>query len=169
MVNDLNKIMTSETMIQVGRELIGRQLTIAFAESATAGWLTSEFSLIDHAGKFLKGGVVCYDACVKQELLKVEEDLIKKFTPESMEVTKAIAHGLADVIASDIQIGVTGLTASGGSETAEKPVGTMFIYGCRNAEMIFTERLNLNGSREDIVSGTVQRCAELLADYLQQV
>jgi nicotinamide mononucleotide (NMN) deamidase PncC len=42
-----------------------------------------------------------------------------------MEVTEAIARGLTTLIPADIHIGITGLPCPGGSETAEKPIGTM--------------------------------------------
>ena len=161
--------MTSEIMKEVGGMLIEKHLTVAFAESATAGRLTADFSMIENAGKFLKGGIACYDACVKEDLLHVDHQLIEDFTPESMEVTKAIAVGLNKAIPSDIQIGITGLTCPGGSETAEKPAGTMFICGTRNGDTIFSERLNFDGEREEIVERTVERCGELLKDYLQSL
>ncbi|MFD2287614.1 nicotinamide-nucleotide amidohydrolase family protein [Pedobacter petrophilus] len=161
--------MTSEIMKEVGSMLIEKHLTVAFAESATAGRLTAEFSMIDNAGKFLKGGIACYDACIKEDLLHVDHQLIEDFTPESMEVTKAIAVGLNKAIPSDIQIGITGLTCAGGSETAEKPVGTMFICGTRNGDAIFSERLHFDGEREEIVEHTIEKCGELLKDYLQSL
>src|ERR1700743_1989036 len=51
-------------------------LTIAFAESATAGWLCSEFALTEESGKVLKGGIACYDASLKVSLLGVPQHLI---------------------------------------------------------------------------------------------
>ena len=78
-----------EKLHLVGRLLIENKLTVAFAASATAGRITSEFSLIDDAGKFLKGGIACYDAAIKESLLDVPHELIDRFTPESMEVTRA--------------------------------------------------------------------------------
>jgi nicotinamide-nucleotide amidase len=158
--------MISETLQQVGKLLIENRLTLAFAESATAGRLSAEFSLIDDAGKFLKGGVACYDACIKESRLKVDHEVIKKFTPESMEVTKAITEGLASLIPAHILVGVTGLTCPGGSETEEKPVGTMFIYAIKDGEHLFSERMNFQGNREDIVSHTVERTAVLLEQNL---
>lgn len=151
---------------QLGKILIEKKLTIAFAESATAGRLCSEFSLIENAGSFLKGGIVCYDACIKEELLKVKPSLIKKYTPESMEVTKAIAEGLRKLIPADLHIGITGLTCPGGSETADKPVGTMFIYAAYDQGMLFSRQMHFTGEREDIVYSTVVKCAELLNQHL---
>jgi nicotinamide-nucleotide amidase len=146
--------------------LNSKKLTIAFAESATAGRLCAEFSLVEEAGGFLRGGIVCYDACLKEDLLKVDSMLIEQYTPESMEVTKAITEGLSSLIAADIHIGITGLTGPGGSETAEKPVGTMFIYAIRQQTLIFSERLNFSGTRETIVASTVEACAHLLFESL---
>ncbi|SFA52571.1 competence/damage-inducible protein cinA [Pedobacter suwonensis] len=161
--------MKSNKMDAVGKMLIGKKLTIAFAESATAGRLSAEFSMIDHAGEFLKGGIACYDAQLKQDLLQVDHTLIKTYTPESMEVTRAISLGLSRLIPADIHIGITGLTAPGGSETEEKPVGTVFIYATSKGGLVFSERLNFTGEREEIVSATVEACADLLIDYLSAI
>ena len=158
--------MVSDTLKQVGRLLIESRLTLAFAESATAGRLSAEFSLIDDAGDFLKGGIACYDACIKENLLRVGHDLIEKFTPESMEVTKAITEGLVRLMPSDIHIGITGLTCPGGSETKEKPVGSMFIYALKGGMHLFSERMNFSGDRQEIVSKTIERTAVLMKQHL---
>jgi nicotinamide-nucleotide amidase len=149
-----------------GDLLIDRELSIAFAESATAGRLTAEFSMVENAGKFLKGGIACYDACLKESILKVPAALIKQYTPESMEVTEAIASGLSRLIAADIHIGITGLPAPGGSETAEKPVGTMFIYGLHDAKTIFSDRIVFLGNPEEVVLQSVKHTALLIKNYL---
>jgi nicotinamide-nucleotide amidase len=53
----------AERKISICSKLMAEQgLTIAFAESATAGWLCSEFALTEESGKVLKGGIACYDA-----------------------------------------------------------------------------------------------------------
>jgi nicotinamide-nucleotide amidase len=161
--------MKSDKMNVVGKMLISKKLTIAFAESATAGRLSAEFSMIDHAGEFLKGGIACYDAQLKEDLLQVNHTLIETYTPESMEVTRAISLGLSQLIPADIQIGITGLTAPGGSETKEKPIGTIFIYATNKGELAFSERFNFTGEREEIVSATVDACADLLINYLSAV
>ncbi len=159
--------MASEIMQYVGRMLIKRKLTIAFAESATAGRLCAEFSMIKNAGNFLKGCIACYDASIKEDLLQVSHSLIEKFSPESIEVTRAITNGLSQVILADIHIGITGLTSPGGSESPEKPVGTMFIYATLKGEVLFSHRECFTGNRENIVYSTVIRCAELLEEHLK--
>jgi nicotinamide-nucleotide amidase len=160
-LNDMDKIINECATL-----LIDGDLTLAFAESATAGRAAAEFSLAESAGKFLKGGLVCYDAGIKEELLGVSPELVEKYTPESAEVTVAITKGISKLIPSDISIGITGLTCPGGSETAEKPVGTMFIYGVHNGREIIDERVVFEGNPEQIVIKTVAHIAALLRLYL---
>src|ERR1700709_2189598 len=101
----------AESKISICSKLMANQgLTISFAESATAGWLCSEFALTEESGKVLKGGLACYDADLKVKLLGVPQELIDTYTPESMEVTREMAYRLRDIIPSDIQVTVTGLT-----------------------------------------------------------
>ena len=156
-----------ETNIErAAKLLLEKKLTIAFAESATAGRLSAEFSLTKDAGKYLKGSLVCYDACLKEDILKVDKKLIQDCTPESAEVTMAIAFGLENLIKADIHIGVTGLPAPGGSETIEKPVGTMFTCAVKGGKVLFQDRHVFSGSPEEIILGAIDRIAVLLAKQL---
>lgn len=150
-----------------GHLLAQKKLTLAFAESATAGRAAMEFSLCEHAGEFLKGGLVCYDAHLKEYLLQVPKRLIEKFTPESQEVTYAIAKGLRSVIPADITIGITGLTRAGGSETKEKPVGTIFFCAILGEKKLFEDRRHFEGDQIEISSKAVAHLSELLIDVLQ--
>ncbi|MEJ2881006.1 CinA family protein [Pedobacter sp. GR22-6] len=142
--------------------LLAQGLSIAFAESATAGRVAAEFSLPCNAGKFLTGGLVCYDARLKTTLLGVPESLIEKYTPESMEVTEAIARGLTRLISADIHVGITGLPCPGGSESEEKPVGTMFVCAMKGESQLFAERRLFQGEHTQIILQSVCWTADLL-------
>jgi len=158
--------MPSEIVIACSELLIEKELTLAFAESASAGRLSAEFSLVPKCGKMLKGGLVCYDAGVKLDILGVPADVVEKYTPESAEVTKELAERLKDFMPSDIQVAVTGLTMEGGSETEEKPVGTMFIHALIEGKPVAVREV-YKGSPEQIVLQTVDRVARLLMDHLK--
>ena len=151
---------------ECGHLLMEKKLTIAFAESATAGRLASEFSLVPDSGKFLIGGLVCYDACLKQEILGVPEEMIREFTPESAEVTEELARRLPRLIKSDIQVAITGLTTDGGSETPEKPVGTMFIHMIMKGRS-FPKKCQLSGKPEEIVLQTVEAVARMIMEAVK--
>jgi nicotinamide-nucleotide amidase len=159
--------MPSQIVLTCAEILMEKKLTIAFAESASAGRLSAEFSLVPECGNMLKGGLVCYDACIKQDVLGVPKEVIEKYTPESAEVTKELAERMQDFIKADIQVAVTGLTTPGGSETPEKPVGTMFIHAIISGKP-FAVREVYTGGPEEIVLQTVERVAQLLIDELKK-
>lgn len=160
--------MAESKIAELSRLMAQKGLTIAFAESATAGWLCSEFALTEHSGKVLKGGIVCYDADLKVSLLGVPRELFDKFTPESMEVTRDLAERLDAKIPSDIQVAVTGLTAPGGSETTEKPVGTMFVFAVVKGNACSFRKI-FSGTREDIIHQTIQAAAEMLIEAVKDL
>ncbi|RZJ86228.1 MAG: hypothetical protein EOO20_18730 [Chryseobacterium sp.] len=59
-----------------------------------------------------------------------------------------LTDGVGQMIPADIHVGVTGLTCPGGSQTKEKPMGTIFIYGQRGNTTIFSERVRFTGSKK---------------------
>lgn len=154
-----------EAVSRCSELLAERNLTIAFAESATAGKLAFEFSLTRYSGAILKGGIVCYNACVKEDMLDVSSGLISTYTPESAEVTREICHALQRKMPSDLSVAITGLTAPGGSESPLKPVGTMF-FCIRYKQDVHEQRILLEGSPSDIVNKSVAAISEAICSIL---
>lgn len=114
---------------QCCNELERQQLKIAFIESASSGFLCSQFSIYKHSGaEILLGSLVCYDPSIKLQVLHIDPKLIEQYTAESAEVTQALANaGQKLFSAADVIVACTGLLKPGGSATAEKPEGTFFI------------------------------------------
>ena len=158
--------MPSKILEDCSKLLREKKLTVAFAESVTAGRVIAEFSLLPHCGQILTGSLVCYDAGIKQDILNVSKDLVDKYTPESAEVTEAMAKGLKNFIKSNIQVAVTGLTMPGGSETIEKPVGTVFVH-IINEEVVVAERCKFDGTPEEIVLQTVDSVAKNIINSIE--
>ncbi len=104
-------------------------LTIAFIESASSGYLSSQFSIYKNSGAdILLGGLVSYDPSIKISILHISPSLIDTHTAESAEVTQAMAeHGKKLFTKADFVVACTGLLKPGGSATAEKPEGTFYI------------------------------------------
>ncbi|AKD05433.1 decaheme cytochrome c MtrA [Pontibacter korlensis] len=102
-------------------------LTVAFAESCTAGMLASEFVKAKGSSDVLKGSLVVYQPSVKQKLLGVKKETLDLYTAESQQVTNEMVMGLKKALDADISIATTGLAGPGASENEEKPVGTMFV------------------------------------------
>lgn len=146
---------------QCSQALAEHKLTIAFAESASAGRLAHEFALAPCSGQTLIGGIVCYNACVKKDVLGLDPALLDTYSPESAEVTQALAEAYAPTVPADICVALTGLTAPGGSETPEKPVGTVFLY-IRFPDTSVAQRLHFTGGPEAIVEQAVTAVATLI-------
>ncbi|MFL5741573.1 MAG: CinA family protein [Flavisolibacter sp.] len=68
---------------------------------------------------------------------------------------------MPQLISADIHIAITGLTTPGGSETPEKPVGTMFIHMIFQNRS-FKEQKLFRGDAEKIVLQTVETVAEMI-------
>lgn len=158
--------MASQSIILCSRRIAEKGLKIAVVESATAGWLASEFSLTPDSGQIFLGGLTCYDACTKEELLNIPGNIIERYTAESAEVTRLMAERLTKFFKSDIAIAITGLTTPGGSETEDKPVGTMFIHIKLPDGIYCAHREVFKGRAEEIITATVERCGELLCNLL---
>ena len=114
---------------QCCNELERLKLKIAFIESASSGYLCSQFSIYKHSGAdILLGGLVCYDPSIKLQVLHLDPRLIEQYTAESAEVTWALAkEGQKLFTTADVVVACTGLLKPGGSATIEKPEGTFFI------------------------------------------
>lgn len=115
---------TTNKLVQTLRQ---KQLTLALAESVTCGIAAHQLSTCIGTSDVLMGSIVCYSPDVKVSLLGIGERTIARHTPESQAVTDLLARRLKRLISADIYAAVTGLAAPGGSETKQKPVGTVFL------------------------------------------
>ena len=120
-------------------------LTLAMAESMTCGLAASKLSRAAGTSDVLLGSIVCYSPLLKMCLLNVSDRQIKKHSCESKEVTQSLAVNLSKIIKADVYAAITGLASPGGSETKEKPVGTVFIC-VKKGKKIYHYRHRFYGS-----------------------
>lgn len=157
--------MPAKSVIACCHTILAKELTIAFVESASTGRLIYDFTSVPNCGQIVKGSIVCYDRSVKENLLKVPAEAIDKYSAESEEVTHLLAEGLKSLIPADIIVAVTGLASPGGSESDEKPVGTMFIHmviGEKNLK----SKLHFEGDPNEIIAQTIEAVASILLEEL---
>lgn len=109
------------------RKLKDKRLTLALAESVTCGMISFKLSNVKGISEVLKGGIVCYTPEVKNKLLGISKKTIEQHTCESMQVTEGLVKHLPQLIQADVYAAVTGLASSNGSESRNKPVGTVFM------------------------------------------
>ncbi|MDC3073033.1 competence/damage-inducible protein A [Prochlorococcus sp. AH-716-O10] len=107
-------------------ELIKRKESLVFAESCSGGLLSSSITSIPGSSQVFKGSIISYSNNLKQTLLNVPEDLIKKFGAVSKEVAETMAINAKEKLNSDWSIAISGIAGpSGGNK--EKPVGLVYI------------------------------------------
>jgi nicotinamide-nucleotide amidase len=157
---------TELTKLVIG--LKDKGLTVAFAESCTGGLLASEFVKAKGSSDVLKGSLVVYQPEVKMKLLGVKKETLDLYTAESQQVTNELVMGLKNSLKADISIAVTGLVGEGGSETPEKPVGTMFIsflYDGKAEEFRDVFKGNPESVRKQVVDYIFQKLQGVLDEH----
>ncbi len=108
------------------KELIKRKESLVFAESCSGGLLSSSITSIPGSSQVFKGSIISYSNNLKQSLLSVPENLIKKFGAVSEEVAETMAINAKEKLNSDWSIAISGIAGpSGGNK--EKPVGLVYI------------------------------------------
>ncbi|MGI8678192.1 MAG: competence/damage-inducible protein A [Jatrophihabitans sp.] len=149
----------------VADTLLARGVTIATAESCTAGLLAGR--LTDRAGSsaYVLGGLVVYSAQAKHELAGVPSALIERMGAVSEEVAAALAAGARTRLAADIGVGITGIAGPGGG-SAGKPVG--LVHFCvSTSERTLARRVVVPGSRADVRTRSVVIALHLVRALLE--
>jgi nicotinamide-nucleotide amidase len=144
----------------VGRLLIERGLTIATAESCTAGLLAAALTEMPGSSAYLMAGAVTYSNEAKERTLGVPAAAIEQFGAVSAETAEAMARGIRRVYETDLGISVTGIAGPGGG-SAEKPVGLVY-FGLASGNAVTTERRLFHGSRSDIRRRSVTAALQMI-------
>ena len=105
--------------------LTEKKLTIATAESCTAGGIANRISSVPGASKYLVGGVITYATEAKEKLLGVKHSTIEDFNVVSSNVALEMATGAMKLFDTDIAISITGLAGPDAVDGIEP--GTIYI------------------------------------------
>ena len=149
---------TDELLATALRE---RALTVATAESCTAGLLVAR--LVDRPGSsaYVLGGTVAYSNDAKVAQLGVPDELIEAHGAVSPEVARAMADGARARYGAEVGIGVTGVAGPDGG-TPAKPVGYVcFCVTTGNGTVLARDPV-LPGRRADIRERSVDVGMHLL-------
>jgi nicotinamide-nucleotide amidase len=156
---------TVDELVATG--LIERGLTIATAESCTAGLLSARLVALAGASAYLLGGLVVYGNVAKQELAEVPATVLAEVGAVSAEVAQALAEGARAKLHADIGIGITGIAGPGGG-TTEKPVGLVHVCITGPGKTV-SRRLLLPGSRTAVRTRTTEIAMHLIRELLNEL
>ena len=128
--------------------LLERKLTIAAAESCTAGMFCSMLAEVSGISEALKEGVVTYSNEAKEKYLGVSHETLAEFGAVSPETAREMAVGIRERSGADIGVSITGIAGPGGG-TEEKPVGLVYV-GVAMKDAVIVKDLHLFGTRQKI-------------------
>lgn len=106
--------------------LAARGMSIAVAESTTAGLISHRLTRTPGASAFLDGGIIAYSNAAKRRWLDVPDALIERHGAVSAEVARAMAESVRAQAQTKLGIATTGIAGPAGA-TPEKPVGLVYI------------------------------------------
>lgn len=155
---------TLETV--VGKMLSAMALTIAVAESCTAGMIASRLTNVAGASSYLIEGFVTYSNEAKIARLGVPRELIERHGAVSEQVARAMAEGARRVARADIGLSATGIAGPTGA-TPEKPVGLVYLGLAWKNETVALERRFIGKRNENRVF-TTNAALDLLRRHLLQ-
>ena len=144
-------------------ELLKRKQTIAFAESCTGGLLSSAITSISGSSQVFKGSIISYSNSVKNSLLNISKDYLKKYGAVSKEVAEDMAIHVKEKLDTDWAISISGIAGpTGGSQ--EKPVGLVYISiaGPNNYISNIKKIFNSTRNRTEIQTLSVNVCLNSL-------
>ena len=151
---------------QLQNILYNSEKTIGTAESCTGGRIAEAIIAVPGASSYFKGGVISYTNEVKENLLKVNHDVLEEQTAVCEEVAKQMVAGAIDSLHTDYAISATGVAGPTGG-TAEIPVGTIWIgYGSK--EDIRTFKLEEDFGRDINLAIATNKALHLIVDFLKE-
>ena len=130
----------------VQRLMLDRGLTLAVAESCTAGLIGGCLTEQSGSSGFFRGGILAYSDRVKTEQLGVPADLLADTGAVSQETVTSMAVGCRKRIGTDYAVAVSGVSGPEGG-SPDKPVGTTWLAVATPAA-VFARKYRFPADRE---------------------
>jgi nicotinamide-nucleotide amidase len=157
---------------QLGQALRAQHLTLATAESCTAGGIAYAVTMTAGSSQWFDRGFITYTNESKIQLLGVAAAYLRDFGAVSEPVARAMALGALTQSAAQVTVAVTGIAGPDGG-TAAKPVGTVcFAWAIRRdplqAAWVRTQSRGFEGDRAAVRTQSIVHAMQTLVELLQQ-
>ena len=142
-----------------------KNFKLSIAESCTGGLLSSAITSVSGSSKVFSMGLVTYSNQAKTNLLKVSNQVIKRYGAVSVQCCLAMVNNLSKISKSKVCVSITGIAGpKGGSK--QKPVGLVYI-GIRVGKKVVVNKCNFkNKGRTNIQKQTVKKSLHLLLNLI---
>ena len=142
-----------ELALELGQKAKRRGVTVATAESCTAGGLGFEITAVPGSSEWYERGFITYTNRAKEEMLGVKAETLAAFGAVSCETAREMACGALEHSGAQLSVSITGIAGPGGAVPG-KPVGTVcFGFAQRLADgSIVVESVteHFEGNRETV-------------------
>jgi nicotinamide-nucleotide amidase len=129
-------------------------VTLAVAESLTAGGLAQELAAAANASEWFAGGVVAYRPESKFGVLSVTEGPVM-----SRRCAEEMARGVRALFAADVAVATTGV---GGPDEEEGEAPGSVYLAVASEHVVDSRSVQLAGDVEQIIDGSVEAGLEML-------
>lgn len=149
----------------LGSLLVSLGKTISTAESCTGGKLAALLSKHPGSSSFYYGSVISYDNSVKEQLLEVPGEVLKKYGAISEETVTSMVKSIRMQTNTDFSIAISGIAGpTGGTKT--KPIGTVWM-AWDSEKGTRTKCFHLGTLREQITDRACQKAMVELIKWIQ--
>lgn len=144
-----------------------RGLTMATAESCTAGMVAASVGGVPGASAVLRGGAVTYCNEIKHEVLGVSDSTLDAYTAVSEPTAREMASGAQRLFGASVAVSLTGYAGPGGG-TDDEPAGSVYIATCDD-DAVICERHVFAGSRNEVRAKAAVRALEMVAERFERL
>ena len=134
--------------------LIEQKITVATAESCTAGLIAARIGDFSGVSEIFSEGFVTYSNDAKEKNLGVPHETLTTHGAVSEETARAMAEGVCSVTGARLGLSATGIAGPTGG-THDKPVGLVYMGVCLDGETSVIKKV-FKGSREEVRRQTVE-------------
>ena len=143
-----------------------KKFKLSIAESCTGGLLSNAITSVSGSSKVFSIGLVTYSNQAKTNLLKVSNQVIKKYGAVSVQCCLAMVNNLSKISKSNICVSITGIAGPKGGNK-QKPVGLVYI-GLKMANRVMINRyLFKKKGRNNIQKAAVKKSLQLILGILK--
>ena len=150
---------------KIVQKLIKKKLRISFAESCTGGLLSSCITSVSGSSKVFNLGLITYSNKAKINILKVPNEIIRKYGAVSEECCLSMVENLSKISKANISVSITGIAGPNGG-TKLKPVGLVYIGIKKGNKIITKKNLFKNKNRISIQKVTVTTVLNIIGNII---
>lgn len=166
--NTLMEVFKDEKIIEgdlsyinfIQQYLTQNRQTLAVAESCTGGKIASDITEHSGVSSFFLGGVVAYNALLKEQVLGVSKSTINTYSVVSKEVAQEMALGIQKITGANYAIATTG-NAGPSTDDTQEGVGVVFI-AIATQNQVIVEKFNFGQPREKVIEQAKNKAFEML-------